>query len=343
MAAGGDAAAAAAAAAALAAAGNNAAPVYKEATGGQVQTIPEFHGREGLETLEWVRFITSAARQYKWSPETTAAVAKSRFRTYAARWYRAQLGNDDEDNICLQWDGPQGLKKAILKRFHPPITLQMAAEAISELKQRGDESVNQFHDRCSVAVGQLFDKNELFTPQFTRGCVEFLSIKKHVISVLFTAGIPNEVRRGIFGVKDPPTTDEEILEACLRIEMEGKSLTDVAVDAISETEGRKSSSKQVEAINFMGRCYGCGQEGHMRKDCRRTSSQPWSRARRAPDRYGRSAGEQPGRGTKERRSERRGRYKKRRERYVNEVSNRDSDNGDGDYSADESDGASGNE
>ena len=72
---------------AVAADGNNAAPVFKEATGGQVQTIPEFHGREGLETLEWVRFITSAARQYKWSPETTAAVAKSRFRTYAARWY----------------------------------------------------------------------------------------------------------------------------------------------------------------------------------------------------------------------------------------------------------------
>ena len=68
---------------------------YKEATGGQVQTIPEFQGAEGLETLEWVRFVTSAARQYKWLTTTTAAVAKSRFRAYAARWYRALLGNDE--------------------------------------------------------------------------------------------------------------------------------------------------------------------------------------------------------------------------------------------------------
>ena len=114
--------------------------------GSQLSAAREFAGKNSDDVEIWTAHIDRCKTTFKWSDEQTAQIALNKITDTAARWAEAQKSMGTEYNL---WPA---LKEAIIKRFKAEISDATAAMAMSELQQQTSETVNDFYDRCILAM-----------------------------------------------------------------------------------------------------------------------------------------------------------------------------------------------
>ena len=274
----------------------------------QTLTLREYDGSEGLYVEDWARQVDRASTQYGWTPEATAAAAKQRLVGYAMVWLRSQ---EDRGNKFPTWKTPdqadggpvpaQGLRPALIKRFYPRVSTLMASDAMSDLRQKENETGGQFQDRVVTAVQLMFHN----FPDADKQEDLFKRVEEVVIFNLFSAGIKVETRRKIFQSANPPDVNDTLLAAVRNVEMENekasqslaaqlgphkmkkKAVMTAAVTA-DEEKVKLEGSEQQEPLNMEQvvaavtkrmnkvskkkdmsniRCYTCNQTGHFSRNC----------------------------------------------------------------------------
>ena len=127
---------------------NNQAAV----TGSQMVSVPIFEGDKGTGVISWCESLDRSQVQFQWTMEQTASVAVSRAGSKVSSWIQAQRMSGTTYAV---WDTAAGLRAAIIKRFGPTVTALQSVHAVSDLKQRADESCADFMDRIRLAVDML--------------------------------------------------------------------------------------------------------------------------------------------------------------------------------------------
>ena len=202
------------------------------------------------------------------------------------------------------------MRPAFLTRFGPKYTTGGAVAAIADLKQRSGETVGDFLDRVKIAVDMLHynvaeaDRNQAFRDGYAR-----------LVIAQFGGGVNSKIREQVFGVPNPPNTIADVLTAATAIENEkNPKATKLVINQVDsenpqqdkEKEDNKNEmtsiakeceelKKQMNEIlsigrnayrgrgrgnrggssNNNGKCYGCGQPGHIRANCPSPQQQPY--------------------------------------------------------------------
>jgi len=115
----------------------------------QIANIPLFDGERGEGFVNWVETLENARDAYDWPIDSLVGVAKSRGGPKIVEWLR---GKRLQGTTYQVWGTDAGLKSALMKRFGPKHTSATAILAVSELKQRHNESCADFMDRVLLAV-----------------------------------------------------------------------------------------------------------------------------------------------------------------------------------------------
>ena len=80
----------------------------------------------------WIETLENTKDAYDWPVNSLVGVAKTRGGPKIAEWLRGQRL---QGTTYAQWDGDNGLKDALKKRFGPKFTSATAVHAVSDLKQ----------------------------------------------------------------------------------------------------------------------------------------------------------------------------------------------------------------
>ena len=277
-------------------------------SGGQLSSVPPFSGTQGLDGLVYVEAIDRAREQFGWTQVQTARAAVTRGGNIVANWIRGERASG---RIFTAWqeDNMVNLRPAFLARFGPKYTAGGAVAAIADLKQRSGETVGDFMDRVKIAVDMLHynveeaDRNQAFRDGYAR-----------LVIAQFGGGVNSEIREQVFGVRNPPNTMDDVLAAAMAIESEknpkatklvinqvdsenppqDKNKEDSKNEITSIAKECEELKKQMSEILSIGRnayrgrgrgnrggsgnngkCYGCGQPGHIRANCPSPQQQPY--------------------------------------------------------------------
>lgn len=215
--------------------------------GSQQATIPQFSGVPGEDAEGWVKLVARAKIQFNWSSMLTAQTVRQKLTGSARLW--ADCNDAELKPGMLTWDeGEKNLKQLILDRFSITVSAVAAAHSLDNLKQRAEESVDEFYDRVRYAVEKILT-NEPKTTAEER--TAFLHMFKMLCKMYFHAGMLARYREGLFNmpVANQPKDAEELLEAARSAELEaGRSkkehkvntnpatLMSVSSDAVSAPE-----------------------------------------------------------------------------------------------------------
>ena len=115
-------------------------------------SVPIFEGDKGTGVISWCESLDRSQVQFQWTMAQNASVAVSRAGSKVSGWIRAQRLSRTTYDV---WDTDAGLRAAIIKRFGPTVTALQSVHAVSDLKQRADESCVDFMDRIPLAVDML--------------------------------------------------------------------------------------------------------------------------------------------------------------------------------------------
>ena len=183
-------------------------------TGSQLACIPVYSGEKGLSIISWCESIDRAKVQFNWSEVQAASVATSRAGTKVSTWLRgARLSGTTYTNWS---DGNNNLRGALIKRFGPTVTALQSVHAVSDLKQRADESCADFMDRIKLAVDMLHYN----VPAATKAAAPYQESFARLVKAHFGAGLRPDIGKVVLGVSTPPATMDAFLEAAEAIESE---------------------------------------------------------------------------------------------------------------------------
>ena len=186
-----------------------------EISGAQLNALPEFDGKGDVEA--WVRVIDNARTQFNLNQNATRAAAIFKLSGDASRWYRGR-------QLCgveyTHWDSDDAnavnLRPALLTRFGPDVNAIAATNAVANLKQGANESIDQFHDRVLLAMDK---KNHTYTAA-QKAAAAYQQHFQADAFTFFCAGIHESIRQEIMGAVNPPQTLDDARVAARRVEVE---------------------------------------------------------------------------------------------------------------------------
>lgn len=263
-------------------------------SGGQLSAINEFSGDPKKDIDVWLEQIDNFATQFQWTDANTAAAAKAKLTDKAAFWLASQRKMNKTYPRWKTGDGAvaeaEKLRVALRKRFKPTVTAVEATQAIIGLKQKENETVQEFYDRVVWAVDR---KNYKILDKTTDAYQES---RDSDIFAFFGAGLKEKIATIAMSGGDAPDTHEALLERAVTIEISHEKGR--GVFAIEGSEGTaegaaggqpepakdelKELTKQVAALTKMmgkrgrggrgrggnnGKCHRCQQTGHFVRNC----------------------------------------------------------------------------
>ena len=103
----------------------------------QLQTLLHFDGNQGEALVNWIECLETVRLTYNWSIDLLVQVAKAKGGSTVAEWDRK---NGPRGIIVNKWEGDDGFRARLFKKFDPKYTLATAVNAVSNLKQKPRES-----------------------------------------------------------------------------------------------------------------------------------------------------------------------------------------------------------
>ena len=227
------------------------------ASGSQLNSLPKFEGKEGLEVRNFLEAAENARGQFNWGHDTTIAAVIYRMTGPAQDWIRGKKMMGATYEGAAGW---RDLKTQMLERFSPVITSATAVDAVKDLRQHHDETVSEFHDRIIHALDR---KNHTYTPvQKTEDA--YLAAFRADLVTFFLGGLRESISKKVMGVPEPPNTPDAALQAARAAEA-AEARQKVPIMAVDETEPEELEVDAVQRKKTQ--CFNCQGFGHWSREC----------------------------------------------------------------------------
>jgi hypothetical protein len=170
----------------------------------QLAVLGDFNGKEDDDIELFCIQVTRCMGSFGWNQTQASQMVQTRLKGRAGMWMRAtlkQLGDDAHLDVWQHLDNNNavvdetGLRYHLLKRFQEPLTGRGAVEAVSDLKQRAGETVDEFHDRVILAM----DRKNYRQSAAQRAQQAY---KERLIDDSYTfiaAGLQEDIRKAVLG------------------------------------------------------------------------------------------------------------------------------------------------
>ena len=232
----------------------------------------------------------NAQGQNNWTEQMTSNFAMMAMRGKAATWCENQ-----RDNGVVAINAWNTLRPLFLARFHVPADIATKASVLAALKQKHDESVQDFRDRVEADVRLLFEDFPGPPPNAAGGVVaENTRLKTHVFesmtAIALANGFSNDIKEPINS--QPAANLAALMTNATRVEAshkrgKAKQVAEVEVEAVqaranpgatqrgrggfSNRGGGRGGSRGGRGGRnggrFNGECWWCKKYGHPEKDC----------------------------------------------------------------------------
>ena len=187
----------------------------QHAGGAQLNALPIFSDDKSLGSLsakEWIRRVERMGQNFGWNNALLAGSAKNKLSGSAATWLEGQLVRGQ---IMDDWNGDNGFRNQFLQRFDKARGALAAVEAISDLQQKGSQSVRGFYDEVSIAV----DLKHYNITDADKQEPNYQLMRDNDIYILFQAGLNRKIKELAMAGADPPDNAQNLLDAAVRIEV----------------------------------------------------------------------------------------------------------------------------
>ena len=248
-------------------------------TPAQLQSLPLFDGKRGEGFINWLECLETAQVTYGWTIDSLIQVAKAKGGAAVAEWDR---GNRLRGVHPQAWEGVNGYKTLLGKRFGPKYTAATAVNAVADLKQRPRESCAQFLDRVVLAV----NRQNFNIPDVQKASAVYRSVFDAAIISHFGAGLKDEISSVVLGQADAPNTVSGMLDAAEAVEAEMAKVGPPGASALAVHDGQEDmdpladlTARFEELVAAIGwnrkkpfdkskvKCYNCNKPGHFRNEC----------------------------------------------------------------------------
>ena len=250
--------------------------------GTELLAIPLYSG-DGMEAEVWIDLVERAARTYNWHNDSKAGAACLRLSDKALVWLDAQK----KIGVTLETKTWDEFKEAFLERFRPKDDTIRATDAIFELRQKSNESVAAFYDRCCLAV---VAKNK---PGFTdenRRQDWYPTVRDSDIYSFMCSGLDSKIRRIVMGSASPPKNIKDLRKMAVETEAAlaaqhtkevnemsknlGENKIEDKEDKADDLQDKDKTTEKMErleqelAVLKKGlQCYFCKEYGHTQREC----------------------------------------------------------------------------
>ena len=201
----------------------------------QIANIPLFDGERGEGFVNSVETLENARDAYDWPIDSLVGVAKSRGGPKIVEWLR---GKRLQGTTYQVWGTDAGLKSALMKRFGPKHTSATAILAVSELKQRHNESCADFMDRVLLAV----DRTHYNLTPVQKQADGYQQVFTSAAIMHFGAGVRSDIGKVILAQADPPATIADMLAAAEAVEAEQAKKGTPGASALAIAEATTTTS-----------------------------------------------------------------------------------------------------
>ena len=227
------------------------------ASGSQLNSIPKFEGKEGLEVRNFIEAVESAKTQFQWNNDTAISSTIYRLSGPAQDWMRGKKMMGDAYAGAEGWTN---LKRDLLERFSPVINSATAVDAVRDLKQHHDETASEFYDRI---IHSLDRKNHAYTAAQKREEAYLTAFRADLVT-FFLGGLKESISKKVMGVPNPPDTPAGALQAARAAEA-AEARQNIPIMAVQE---HQEDEVQVDAVQRRkNQCFNCQGFGHWARDC----------------------------------------------------------------------------
>jgi len=131
-------------------------------TAGQLNSVRQYDGKEDI--LLWIDHLEAQAVGFNWNDAEKITAVKARLIGAAQNWLARQKHhaiNYRDWNAHAAGADPvadparPGIKDALIERFGERLNALNALKATADLQQKEDETVDEFYDRCSIAIDRM--------------------------------------------------------------------------------------------------------------------------------------------------------------------------------------------
>lgn len=274
----------------------------------QLAILGEFKG-EGDDIELFVMQVIRCREAFDWNHQVTAQLVQTCLKGTAAKWLRSALKTQLDAQHLEVWDhmvpgaaagapavrAPNtGFRYALLTRFRELQNGQAAVEAVGDLKQKSNESVDEFYDRILLAM----DRKNYTSTEADKETDEYKTRLTLDAFIFLGAGLKDELRK-VVSVQVPAAANIQQLLTRARAaelvrrkdktpsylhELEAGESADATGEAADQgAEGGAAAAVmptlaemmlEIEALKknmFKGaadvECWNCHQMGHFSYEC----------------------------------------------------------------------------